>query len=695
MKERITKPEYLTSKELFINMKDVPPYNPKKSYWEQSTDVLQFFEEEFEKISKGVMIGGYKIHPLLYFHINFFKTPIPQKNNFGKMEEIVMNPPLNDNFLYFVENYEECEQRDLGMYLFGARGVQKTTTISSVSTWLNTTKPNGTTTITGGSEPDLNEIRKTIQTALMEMHPAFRIPILVGDWEEQVELGWKLKDNMTRFTQGYIKVTNADAGKAKKSEKGAGGNPVGYILDEGGKWDPRALLESALPSFLTPEGAKLVHILAGTSGNEELSSAAKAMLSNPEAWRLLPMNWERLERNVPEEAITWKESKKEKFSVFIPGQMSARLPVKKIDTNLGDYLGINNPDLKKIKIGVTDWAKASKEIEKLLAEKSDEDGRNKVKMYYPREISDVWLTSGSNPFPVSIINRRIAELKDMGPNYKAVQLEKQGSKTVYSFSDQSIADLEYKGNPVDAPVKMYQEVPDTPPPANEFVSGMDYYKLEQAEDGSLGSLYVIRRRNLEPNSPCETIAASYTARPYRQAMFDKVARDVIKAWNAECNLESVDTGFVKYLENLGEADKLMCKAFSFAKDKHGKEQNLRSRYGLYPTAGNNGLRMKALIEWCKEEHVVGIDDDGNEIIKYGVDFIDDLELLMEMAAYKKGGNYDRIAAFSHALVYAQRLDEKNVNPVKNNMPRVDPETKINKQRPKNYFSQRRFNPYIK
>jgi hypothetical protein len=63
---------------------------------------------------------------------------------------------------------------------------------------------------------------------------------------------------------------------------------------------------------------------------------------------------------------------------------------------------------------------------------------------------------------------------------------------------------------------------------------------------------------------------------------------------------------------------------------------------------------------------MGIDEDGNPIVKYGVEFIEDIDLLKEMQNWYKGGNFDRITAFSHALVYARELDKLNVLPEKQN-----------------------------
>ena len=107
--------QFLSSNELFINVKNPPKWNPKKHYFDQSIDVLDFYAEEKRKITEGVTIGGYFIHPWLYWHINFFKSPIPQKDG----TEPIINPPLDDNFLYLIENYIEAEQTNKGLVLFG------------------------------------------------------------------------------------------------------------------------------------------------------------------------------------------------------------------------------------------------------------------------------------------------------------------------------------------------------------------------------------------------------------------------------------------------------------------------------------------------------------------------------------------------------------------------------------------------
>jgi hypothetical protein len=145
--------QFLSSKELFINIKNPPQWDSKKPYYEQSLDVLQFWEGEFRKMKEGVTIGGYFIHPWLYTHLNFFKTPIVVDGNRGT-SEVIMNPPLDDNFLFFIEMYQEAEVTNRGVGVFGTRGFAKSTILASLSFWTSNTRENGVMSVVGGDDKD-------------------------------------------------------------------------------------------------------------------------------------------------------------------------------------------------------------------------------------------------------------------------------------------------------------------------------------------------------------------------------------------------------------------------------------------------------------------------------------------------------------------------------------------------------------
>lgn len=656
--------EFVSSKELFINDKKPPVWDRKKSYFDQDLYTLAYYAEEFRKIQEGVTIGGYFIHPWLYFHINFFKTPIPTGAGKGgkKSIDVIMNPPLDDNTLYVSESYAQAEKEDKGIAIFGARGVTKSTWLASISQWTTLTQPNGVMSIVGGDQDDLNAISRLIQTSLTNAHPFFHMNRLKSDWESEIKFGLKDK-NQEQMLYSSIAITNADKGSKKKSEKGAGLSPSGFIADEIGKWNPIGLLQSALPSYMTPYGQRLVHVLAGTTGNRELSKDAKKILTNPEEYRLLLTNWDTLERNVPEEHITWKHSRKERFSVFMPGQMSYRLKIPKIETNLADFLGKpKSKALKDIKLNTTNWEAAINLIKENINSLREMDSKEKQRMYYPTSIDDVFLTEGANPFPTTLIRKRIKELEESGDVGKDIDIINSTGKSQVDFVSKKRAEVSHGGGEADAPIILFGDLPQTPPPRGIYVSGLDDYKLEQSDTDSLGSMYVIKRRGIDLNTPCETIAASYTARPYRHKEFHRNCEKLIETWDAECCMESIDVSFAQYLDERGKAEQLLAPAFSFARTTSKFTSRLNSRFGIMPNGQNNEVRFNTLIDYCKEEHLVDINEDGQNVYRYGVEYIDDIDLLKEMLNYKKGGNFDRIVAFSHALVYARELDKKGIRP---------------------------------
>lgn len=653
--------QFLSSNEMFINMKDVPRWDPKKNYFDQEISTLEFYEEERRKITEGVMINGYYVHPWLYWHINFFKTPIPSKNAQGRDVEKIMCPPIDDNFLYIIENYQEAEKNNLGICLFGTRGFAKSTALSSLITFTNSTRANGTTSVIGGSDLDLKAISKLIQTGFNKVNPAFFVPQLISEWDSLVEIGLKEKDGF-RIPHSHISITNANKGTAKSSEKGAGLSPVGFIMDEIGKFNFKDILNSALPSFITPTGAKLVHVLSGTSGNEELSKDAKEVLSNPEDYSLITMDWDKLERNVDPDYVTWERSKKQKFSVFVPAQMSYRLAVPKVESTLDKYLGLKNEGLSKVKINVTDWGTAKQVLTDKLNSLKKEESKEKQRMYYPLEIDDVFLTSSSNPFPTALIDKRIRFLEDEGLVGKSVEVYRHNGKVMQEFSPKKRAEVSHSGGEADAPAILFGELPEITPPKYTFVSGLDDYKLDQSETSSLGAFYLLKRRNLEPNSPCEKIVLSHTTRPFRHSDFHKDCEKHIDIWNALCNMEAVDVSFKQHLDTKNKSEQMLAPSISFSNSVQTGNYKLTTKYGVYPTAGNKSYMFNLVVDFTKEEHIIGIDEGGNEIVKYGVDFIDDIDLLKEMLSWKKGGNFDRITAFMHALAYARELDKLDVRP---------------------------------
>ena len=681
---------------MFINVKNPPPWDRTKSFFEQHPEAIQFWLQEQDRITNGVIMGGYFIHPWLYWHINHFKTPIPTQQKNGQSKDIVRTPSLDDNAFFFAENYQDAEENGKGLFLYGCRGYVKSTILTSISQWKAVTTSDGVISINGGSAQDLRAISMLLKTAFTKVHPALFLPTLISDWNAMVELGWMEKDK-SKIIKSTITVTNIDGGKESASEKGAGGQPVCFILDEAGKVKFKKMYESAQPSFVTPSsktGMRLVPLLTGTAGNEALSKDATDIISNPEAFGILPMNWERLERGVDPEYITWKHNHGTKFGTFAPGQMSYRVSVPKIETTLGDYLKIDDKDLKSVNFRQTDWKNATEYVKNLHTSKNKQEDQIRDKMYFPLSIDDIFSTKGVNPFPVAVIKKHIQKLESEGNIGKNIAIHKECSETKYTFSEKKRAAVSHPGGNIDAPVILFRELPLIQPPLWENVCGLDDYKTDTSTTDSLGALYVLRRRFLAPNEPMETIVCSLVTKPNMHVYFHRGIEQVQEATNAVCLMESIDVTYLEYLRGKNKAEQLLYPELSFAQSFDATKRSSVQKFGMSPHKHNNTYRMNLMIDAMNEQFEVGIDDDGNSIIKYGVEFVDDIDLLKEMVDYYFGGNFDRITAYSYALVLSRELDKQDIRPIDKQALARQKEMLKNKQAPRNTpYSSKKYNAF--
>jgi hypothetical protein len=646
-----------TSNEFFINMdeKDIPRYDPNKHYFQQEKSTLDFYKEEFRKMKEGLNINGVFIHPWLYYHTNFFKTPIPQPDG----TEPIMNPPLRDNELYMADTIHRAETHPSGgrgIAMFGTRRFAKSSVITSYLSWKALTKENASANLVGGDEEDINTMADYLKTNLTNIHPAFRLPTNRQDYTDKIIFGFKLK-NGTPIEYSRIKVKNVNSGKQSSSEKTAGSSPSAFIIDEFAKFPCMSIYLAALASFETPHGWKCLPMLAGTGGNATLSQEAQTMLENPESFKLLTMDWDYLDNMVRQKSlITWK---RRNFGVFVPAQMSYKTGLKKIETNLGEYLGNDDPRLKDIKFLKTDWKQSLEIIQKDRAALKDVDNAayTKEKVYYPLDSLEPFLGRADNPFPSARATALKAELEQKGRVGRAVDIYRRENGTIgYVFSEKEVvSQFPYAGGIHDAPVVMFDEPPDEIPPLGLNVSGLDPYNLTEATTSSLGAFYVLRREGIIGDPMAGKILASYVSRPQVQDTFNRTCCELMEGFGAECLTESANTDYIRYVERM-KKERYLAEALDLAKSINSKTKQ-SNRYGLYPSPKNKKHVIGRVINYANEQIVVGTDDNGEAITDLGIIRINDPHLLTEIINYREDGNYDRIIAFGHALAWAEYLDE--------------------------------------
>lgn len=636
----------LESKEFLINMKsgDIPPWNPKKHFWEQSNDVLQFWQEEKAKINDGININGYFIHPWLYWHLNVFKTPIPQPDK----SEPVIHPYFRDNEWYFVENLKKAEDaKNKGLLLYGSRRFTKSVLLASYVQWKSHTKPNSVATVTGGSEKDLLDLTDKIKTSMDYTLPAFKLEVQSQAWDGgNTILGLK-EDPSNTVKFSTINVINLDSGAKKATQKTAGGAPSAFVNDEIGKYDFLKSYTAALPSFETPYGFKCVPILVGTAGEEGLSKDANKVLSDPDKYNLLPMDWDLLESKIDPEYITWK---RRKFGTFIPAQMAYKEGFVKESIPFSDFLKIKSPDLDKVKIQVTDWKGNKEKLEEYRKEATGDSVLSQQRtVQYPIDPEECFMSSEENPFPAMEAKRHKEYLIQSGNTGKKVTMiqDKQG-RISYELSNKQLAEYPHQGGFIDCPTILYEELPEKKPVDYLYVAGFDDYKQEESGTDSVGSFHIYKV-NIGMDKWCGRIVASIASRPDPHGTLHRQMFLLMQAFNAKCFMENEDMGFKDYLDRKRMTEFWLVESMDFKTDMSESSAG-RRRYGWAPTPANKKFLLRQAIQYAKQEFVVH-DEDGTERTVLGVQLINDVGLLDEMISYKKENNVDRITSFMSCLGY--------------------------------------------
>lgn len=634
--------------EMLIHIDNPPQWNPDKHYFEQDRDVLQFYIDEYKKIKNGIKIDGVYISPWMYCHLNIFKTDIPSiqiNPNTGEKEskDKIMHPPLRDNEWFIIqEEYEKAKRREDGYILFlsATRRAAKTTDIAS---HLQHTALSGgkELIVAGGSSKDLGQIEKNFKKTMTNADPAFKMMNPTSDWTKKVIFGIKNKNQRT-ISSCVLEIINLDAAKKKKSEVLAGYTPDAFVLDECMKIPFLEQLNAAKPSFDSPGGKRCIPILSGTgNANEELVEDALKVLAKPNVYGISQMNFDNLERGIPKELITWT---RRNFGTFLPGQMSAKEGLEKIEKTLPEYLSIEStPKLDKIKIQVTNWKKALDIITKDRELKSgDKDELIKEKVYYPIDIEEIFLSGKENPFPkeeISNYKARIIEEGDTGK--KVVFSYDQNGDVTYDLSNKEYADFPYGGGNHDAPCTIFEDPMDGIT-FGFFISGLDDYKFDKADSDSVGSFVIVNRFT-------GNIAASYHSRPESHPYFYEQGLMMLEYFKAPLFMENADMGFKTYTDQLEVTDDYLVESFDLT-GKFELSGNTNRKFGWAPTTKNISSLMGYFINTMKKKEIYE-DDQGRKRTRWGFEKVKDTRLLDEMIKFKFGGNHDGITAAMSAYFY--------------------------------------------
>ena len=648
-----------TSNEMLINMKekDIPKWDPHKHFFEQELSVIQFWQEEINKIKNGINIGGYHIHPWLYWHLNIFKFAWGA----GK-DKYPKNPAFRDNEYFFTEMLKMAEEDGRkGILMYGSRRISKSVVMASYLMRTLYTVRNAKCTVLGFTfNPDLKAITDYMQESITNMVPAFKINVNNNDTEKQILLGLKAKNGIDRYDYSTLSITNLEDSSKKGGQKSAGPTPDAWAMDEIAKGDCITVYNAAKPSFAGGENGKwrLIPLLAGTAGEAALSVSAEKMLKNPEGFDLLPMNWDLLEKHVDPDSITWT---RDKFPYFVPAQLSLETG-DKIKTTLGDFLGEDElSPLQDIYMEKTDWVAAKKfyEEKRLKLENDIQLLASEVNSF-PLKVEDCYLSTEKNKFPGLESKRRKDYIEEFGLWGEKGWVEKTYDG-FYNFvidnSKDIIWEYPYKGGNFDAPIVILDDPRpnDIEPPLGLYCIGFDDVKQDTSDGDSVISATIFKR-SYEGGEWANRIVGWYDSRPDRKRDYYKNLYLLIKYFNARALHENEDNGFIDFME-INHYDDLyihMSDGVGLASEENFSK-NKNRKWGWSPHGANPYHLEQRVVAYTKEDGIIIGDEEGLS----GIDRINHPMLLYEFYKHKKGQNADRIRSFGLALALAQYYDKTN------------------------------------
>ncbi len=682
---------------LHILNENPPVYNPDKNFWEQETETLIYYLQEWRKIDEGVIIDGYYIDGWLYFHFNHFVTSIPHtviKNGVEENEDRVEIPALRDNEIIITEYFNKSRREGLMSLVAATRRLAKTTMNSSRiyrAKILNKKQ----IICAGGSSEDLNHIHGNLDTCINNINPAFKLYYLSPTEDGRGKCyGIKTKANKSKITTNVF-IINLEGGlKKTKKESLAGVTPDEFILDEFLKFPFKSQLEALEPALWGSGVLRCNVLLTGTGGDSDLAVDGIKMLNHPERNRVCLMDWDLLEKNVPPHLITWK---RKKFGLFLPTQMSIKH--KKIKSNLADFLGIESETLSKVNLWVTDWENSKIAEEKERADKI-EDRTSYVRLlaYHPFDPDEIFLSGKLSPF-TNVLDeakkhRDYLEEKGKWDNRKKLYKDSNGIIVCESSNEDFLA-FPFTGSNQDAPYNIIEQPDNLKNPKYYYVASGDFYKFDTSSSTDSVGTIIIYKFPLIGDKSGGKIVATYAARPKNIKIFNEKVLLLLEYYNACIFPENDDLqSFQTYLEERRLEDTYLEKHIDFSGTLAYSENPTR-RYGYTARQSKN----KLLGMWVTYlEQPVKIENEyGQEVEVKRVQTIDDLYILSEILGFNENGNFDRISGAIGGWGYLHFLDKNYIYPkVQFRRPQEEEQQKPPEPKKLNFFKpQQRANKYFR
>lgn len=208
-------------KDWYINQSYIPQ--------EEDEDYDEFWEFQEKLCKRGFYIEDVYFSGFLYWHLNFWRTEITKKDEFGDSYEDYTQPTFRDNEWLISNGIAKAKYYQKGLAIGGSRRISKSVFISSFLSYNSSLDAHSQNLFVGLNGDDIGVTTKKISKGLDDIPEYFKWMRIREDWTKEVTLGVKdTKGTKKPFSQIFIR--NIENGK--KEEAIAGTKPRSFVIEE-------------------------------------------------------------------------------------------------------------------------------------------------------------------------------------------------------------------------------------------------------------------------------------------------------------------------------------------------------------------------------------------------------------------------------------------------------------------------------
>lgn len=632
---------------------------------ENTVDWLKFWKEEEKRIMEGLWIDGFYIPGLYYFYLNYLPIYQKQLNTFAF--PVVYDTDYHtflclEHAIFRKEHFVVIKKRAAGFSLkFCVPLIREL--------WFSKGSPNyiacyEEAQVTKAWSDIIEPYREHLNT-----HTAW-----YRDFNPSKILNWRVaKDMLTpggrRIISGRLNTLKGLI-LSKSPSKGVGGGAKFIFSDEAG-------VNPVLNKFLGYVKNQ-VRYGAATTGTIIVSGAVgelkhleqgglRELIESPEANGFYAVN------NIWDED---NEFKGKKCGFFVPENWSYYTePGVGVTIAESKFFGREFID----KDGNSDIEGAKEfilEQREFLKKKSLETYLFEISQS-PLSLSECFQYRAEKVFPIDLINAQLARLeqkKDYG-TYVELFRDQRGKvkhRLLDKFTNRPILQHPIKPGETDLTgVIQVWEIPKDEPGYGLYWAGVDIVRdSESLTSPSMNTIHIYKSyHKIGEEYASEKIVATYKARPKDKMDWFDQAVMLLDWYNAEALVENNVYWFIEEITKIKKQYRV-ARTPKWLTDLSPQSQTQFTKpFGVNMTPKLWEIMIEALVGYVKE--VIQTDFEGEDktfkaIRRYGVERIEDIQLLREMANYKPKkeqsakDNYDSLVSFGLALLHAQNNEMKGI-----------------------------------